>query len=137
MVICVWWKIFFLIQRDIYLLSRKVNFKQLRWKLLKAAISTYVTVLQLSLNILHTSCYISNSERSFSTLSRMKTWLSTIILREWLIGLALLHTQHHIEVTAEEVIARFSELGVHRFVLWYAISYEVYSLQLTIENIHT
>lgn len=59
----------------------------------------------------------ASSERSFSTLRRMKTWLRTTMLQDRLIGLALLHTHHDIEVTAEEVLERFSKLGPHRLVL--------------------
>jgi len=59
----------------------------------------------------------ASSERSFSYLLRIKTWLRTTMLQERLVGLALLHTHHDIEITAEEVIERFAKLGSHRFAL--------------------
>jgi len=36
----------------------------------------------------------ASSERSFSYLRRIKTWLRTTMLQERLVGLALLHTHH-------------------------------------------
>lgn len=39
------------------------------------------------------------------------------MLQEILVGLALFHTHHDIEITAKEVIERFEKLGSHCFAL--------------------
>lgn len=59
----------------------------------------------------------SSSERSFSSLRCLKTWLRATMLQERLIGLALLHIHHDTVVKSEEVVDRFSKMGNHRIVL--------------------
>lgn len=49
------------------------------------------------------------SERSFSTLRRLKTFLRNTMLEDRLNGLALLHVHRDVSVTPDEVLNKLSE----------------------------
>ena len=52
---------------------------------------------------------VASGERSFSALKRLKTWLRTTISEERLVGLALLHVHHDIEISVSEIVNRFAK----------------------------
>lgn len=53
---------------------------------------------------------IASSERSFSTLRRVKTWLRASMGEDRLVGLALLNVHRDIEVDVNKIINRFSKI---------------------------
>jgi hypothetical protein len=59
----------------------------------------------------------ASSERSFSTLRLIKTWLRTTMSENRLVGLALLYVHPDIEVQPEKIVERFAKRGKHRMVL--------------------
>lgn len=51
---------------------------------------------------------VSSSERSFSALRRLKTWLRNRISEQRMLGLALLHVHKEIDVNPERILDRFA-----------------------------
>lgn len=58
----------------------------------------------------------ASSERSFSTLRLIKTWLRTTMSENRLVGLALLHIHPDIIVDPHKIIERFAKSGNHRMI---------------------
>lgn len=56
----------------------------------------------------------ASSERSFSALKRLKTWLRTTMTQERLTGLALLHVHRQIPISVDNVINRFANMKNRR-----------------------
>lgn len=61
----------------------------------------------------------ASSERSFSALKRLKSWLRATMSQQRLVGLALLHIHRDIKISVSNVIDRFSKIKKRRldFVL--------------------
>ncbi|CAH2005475.1 unnamed protein product [Acanthoscelides obtectus] len=51
---------------------------------------------------------VATSERSFSHLKRLKTWLRSTMLQERLVGLALLYMHRNIKIGVNKIIDRFA-----------------------------
>lgn len=53
---------------------------------------------------------VATSERSFSSLKRLKTWLRSTMAQERLVGLALMHINREIKISPDAVLDRFASL---------------------------
>lgn len=53
---------------------------------------------------------VATSERSFSTLKRLKTWLRASIGQDRLVGLALLHVHRDVKINMDAVLDRFAKM---------------------------
>jgi hypothetical protein len=54
---------------------------------------------------------VATSERSFSTLRHLKSWLRSTMRQERLVGLALLHIHRDVKVSVNKVIDNFAKSG--------------------------
>ncbi|XP_039298901.1 52 kDa repressor of the inhibitor of the protein kinase-like [Nilaparvata lugens] len=59
----------------------------------------------------------ASSERSFSTLRLLKTWLRSTMSENRLVGLALLYIHPDIVIDPEKIVERFAKSGTHRIIL--------------------
>ena len=56
----------------------------------------------------------AGSERSFSALKRLKTYIRSTMTEDRLTGLAMLHVHRNVHLDVESVIDHFAQLGPHR-----------------------
>ena len=56
----------------------------------------------------------ASSERRFSTLKRLKTYLRSTMTADRLNGLSLMKINQDIEIPAEAIVDNFGRLGPHR-----------------------
>ncbi|VDI27878.1 Hypothetical predicted protein [Mytilus galloprovincialis] len=68
-----------------------------------------IFVLLLTMPVTSVCC-----ERSFSGLSRLKTWERSTMSEERLCGLAMLHTHRDKDVSREDILLRFDRTGHRR-----------------------
>jgi hypothetical protein len=80
-------------------------------------ICEFPNIRQLLLILAIISVTTSKSDRSFSTLKRMKTYLRTTMWENRLNGLALLNIYKQIDVEPEEVLDMFSKSNPRRLQL--------------------
>ncbi|XP_063230714.1 52 kDa repressor of the inhibitor of the protein kinase-like [Bacillus rossius redtenbacheri] len=106
---------FFLWKRKWSVVSESTEVPQSVMKALNSCDKDVYPLIHKLLHILAT-LPISNasSERSFSALRRLKTWLRSRMSEDRLIGLALLHVHRDIPVNVDSVIDRFAKTGNRR-----------------------
>jgi len=60
---------------------------------------------------------VASTERSFSTLKRLKTWLRNTMCESRLTGLALMHLHRDVNIDIERVLRDFDPLSDRRILL--------------------
>lgn len=60
---------------------------------------------------------VASSERAFSTLKRLKTWLRSTMRQERLVALALMHVHQDLDIDLESILTRFSKMKKRVLIL--------------------
>lgn len=74
----------------------------------------YPTIHRLLRILVTLPVSIASSERSFSALRRLKTWLRSTMAEDRLVGLALLHAHREMELDVDKIIDRYAKSNSNR-----------------------